>query len=164
MVNNYTDLSAIGKVDAGGKKYVTVYNDTGSTISNGAIKLLVPKWIAGKGVVMVAVALATNTTETNTVGICDNNPASGIAAGDYGNFLVEGLYGSKADGYGVTTSGSVAANDQLEILNAATALIDAGADGGAALLPEAVAIAVEEVTTNVWAVYLIGKQSQIKAS
>ncbi len=149
-----------------GKRYVRVYNNSGSAISNGAIKNIVEGWITGKGVVKVPVAPATNATESNVIGIVDNNPTGSIANGEYGNVLVEGQYGSLAEGYGVATSGTVTANDQLEVLNGGTAFIRSGSgnDALAAILNETCAVSVENVTTNVWAVHLIGRQHSIEAS
>lgn len=149
-----------------GKRYVRVYNNTGSSISNGAIKVLVEAWISGKGVVFVPIAPATNSALKNVVAIIDNNPTGGIAAGEYGNALVEGQYGGADVGYGVGTTGTITANDQLEVLNNGTVFQRAGTsgDGLSVTLSETCAVSVENVAANVWAVYLIGQPCEIKAT
>lgn len=167
MQSNYLGNSAIEQVGTD-PKFIRVYNDTGSAVLNGVITLVVPKFIAGKGVVAVMAAVATNATESNTVGIVNNPGKTGIANAEYGLVQVKGLYGAAASGqaaaYGVSTSGSVAANDYLEVLNATAVFIDAGTNGGAVKLSEACALAVALIDTDVWSVYLLGGLCSIQAS
>jgi len=163
-IANYDKKNTVGKFFAGGKGYVAVYNNTGSTIANGALRNLSELFISGKGVVMVPLTPATNVELTNLIGICANNTGGGIADGEIGFFQVEGPYGSLAEGFGATTSGTIHADDQLEVLTATTALIDSGGAEGAIIKGESCACAIEEVTTNVWAVYLYGKRSAIAGS
>lgn len=164
-VNDYTGNSNPGKAEGGGKEYRTVYNDSGSAISNGAIKLLVEKVVSGVGLVLVPIAAATNATTSNVIGICENAGGS-IANGAYGQFLVKGLYGSVSGGYGVTCAAGVADNDQLEVINAGTTFLDAGTDGGTVILDETCALAVDEVVdaSDTWVVYLHGRQCTIAGS
>lgn len=160
MQENYKNTSTPQVLGDGGVIELEVYNDSGSTISAGALKVASPKWISGKGVVMAMTAIASNATETNWIGIVMTD----IADGAYGRLRIKGPYGSLATGIGAATTGTVAANDQLKTVNATTTLsaVSTGATvGGGVLSTLAVAIAIELVTTNVWAVYLIGKQSSI---
>jgi len=158
-------LSTIGGVDAGGRAYVTVYNNTGSAISNGAIKILAEMWISGKGIVLVPIAPATNATETNLIGVCENAGGS-IADATEGQFLVKGVYGSTAvasNTYGAVT-GTVAANDVVEVINGGVSFIDSGSDGGAVQPPEGVGIVVEVITATSAVIYLFGKRVQCKSA
>lgn len=160
MINYYANEAQLGK------RYERVYNNSGSAISNGAIKMIVEGWITGKGVVKVPITPVTNATVSNVIGIVDNNPTGSIANAEYGNVLVEGQYGSLADGYGASTTGTVTANDQLEVLNTGTAFLRSGSgnDGLAKILDESCAIAVENVTADVWAVHLFGRPHSVEAS
>lgn len=158
----YLGNSGIETREGDGKTFVKVYNDTGSAVSNGAIKVISLKFVSGQGVIAAVAAPATNDFDVNVIGIVANSPSSSIANLSYGWVQVYGLYGT--DTTGATTSGTVAANDRLEVLNAGVAFIDAGTDGGAVETPESCAVAVANVTTNVWQVFLLGKRSSIKAA
>lgn len=166
MLPNYINNSIVEELSGNGKVICRFYNDTGGSLTRGTPRVISPKFVSGKGVILAVTQAATETTESNVVGIVVGDLAGNTTVTDaeYGLIQVMGPFGSNAEDYGATTSGTVAANDQLEILNGTDALIDAGADGGAVLEAESVAIAIEEVDTNVWAVYLLGKPSQIKAS
>lgn len=166
MLYNYLENSIVEELSQNGKVIIRVWNDSGGDLARGVPRVASPKWITGKGVVMTVAAPATMDSDTNVVGLILGDMAGNttIANGEYGLLQIQGPFGSAADDWGAATSGSVAANDQLEVLNGGTTLIDQGTDGGAVLGTESVAIAIEEATTNVWVVWLIGKQSAIKGS
>lgn len=166
MLPNYLRSNIVEHLSGNGKTIVRFYNDTSGTLSRGAIKVASPKFIAAEGVVVAVAAPATQATDSNIIGIVigDLEGATTVADATYGLLQIEGPFGSLAEAFGVPTTGTVAANDGLQVLNAAAALIDSGGNGGAVLLPETVAIAIELVTTDVWAVYLLGKPSSIEAT
>lgn len=154
MIPNYLKNSAVEIDQAGDVVIVKVYNDTGSAIAVGVPKLIVNKWITAIGAVAAPLAAATNTAVANIVGV----PLEAHANATYARYQIKGLVPY------VVTSGTVAANDNLEIINAGAALIDEGTDGGAVETSGALGVAVENVTTNVWKVYLRGKQVSVAAS
>lgn len=167
MTLNYSGMSAIEDQLGNDPRFVRVYNDS-TVVLNGALKMVVKKWITGIGVVNVMLAPASNATESNVIGIVNNPGTTGIAASTYGLVQVKGLYGSAAVGqapaYGVTTNGTVAANDQLKAANGQTYLapLSTGVTmGGAVEGALCCAIAVELITTNTWSVYLLGKLASI---
>lgn len=166
MLYNYLNNSIVEELSTNGKVILKVYNDSGGSLARGVPRVASPKWISGKGVVMTIAAPATEVTDANIVGLVLGgvDGTTSIADATYGFLQVAGPFGSVADGWGAATSGTVNANDQLEVLNTGTTLIDAGADGGAVLEAESIAIAIALVTTNVWEVFLIGKQSAIQAA
>ena len=162
MAENYLASSQVEEIGTD-PKFVRVYNDS-TVVLNGVVKLIVKKWITGIGVVNVMAAVATNDTVSNIVGIVNNPGTTGIAASKYGLVQVKGLYGSAAVGaaplYGVTTSGTVAANDYMEADNGQTYLSAHGTGsvmGGGVRVDECCGIAVELLDTNTWSVYLLGE-------
>jgi hypothetical protein len=64
------------------------------------------------------------------------------------------------------TTGTVTANDKLQIINGGVGLIreGSGADGLTIMTTDVCAIAVANVDTNQWQVYLIGDRCSIAAS
>lgn len=159
MVPNYIGSSTLEVTGVSDPEYATVYNGSGSTYSAGAIKVLVPKWISGKGVVNTLAAPATNDAAANRICIV----IADIADGAYGRVLTRGVYGDGSS-FGAATSGAPAANAYLEVLNGGTAFTDAGAVGGAVVPTEACAIKIANVTTNVDQIYLLGRLHSIKGS
>lgn len=154
MIPNYLNNSAIEYLGENGEIFVKVWNDTGADIAKGIPKQLVTKWITGKGALVAPITGATNTAVANIIGI----PLEAHVASTYGLYQIKGLCE-----YAVT-SGTVAANDNLELINAGVALIDEGTDGGAVETVGAVAVAVSNVTTNVWKVFLRGKLNAVAAA
>ena len=158
----YQGASNVEVLSDGDKKFVKVYNGTGSALARGAIGRLSYKWISGSGVVgyFVGGAFATNTAQGEKVAVVCNFPKgkNTIPDGEYGYVQIAGLCDY------VATSGTVAANDQLQIIDSGTAMIDQGTDGGAKIAGDTCGIAVANVATDVWQVYLIDKYSTIAAS
>lgn len=167
-------------IGATGEKWKLVYNNTGGALTNGAIKEL--SYLVDTGTVntaattalpmIVAVPKAPASSEEDgeitEIGVVDNsvvNEAT-IANGAYGYVKVQGVVDALCDG----TSADLAIGDQLEVLNAGTAFIVAGAASSGAsglILPECVAIALEAYATNSAAlkkVHLLGRMVQVKAA
>jgi hypothetical protein len=151
--------AAIQRLDANGNVFITVYNNSGGTLTQGKPYVIVNQVISGK-VEAVAIAPATNTNPVNLIGL----PVADIPDASYGEVQVEGIFGSVANGVGAITSGTVAANDNLQVINAGVSLIDEGTDGGALETVDVCAVAVANVTTNRWVVRLLGKRSGIAAT
>lgn len=155
--------AAIEVKGAGMEGWVAIYNNTGAALSNGAIKVL--SYIVTSGALFpVPVAPATETTESNLVIVIDGSPINestlADAAWGFAKFL--GVVNCSVDGDTV----DVAEGDQLEILNTGTAFTSAGVAEGAVLEAEACAIALEANAgaAATKAVFLLGKQAQIKAT
>ena len=168
MVENYLGNSVVEEIGTD-PKFIRVYNHTTSEVLNGVVTLVVKKWTTDLGVHAEMAAVATNdTAASNIVGIVNNPDETGIAAHSYGLVQIKGSYGSAAVGtaaaYGVTTSGSVAANDYLEVIDGTAVLIDGGTNGGAVRVKNYCALAEELITTDTWKVYLIGEPCSIAAS
>lgn len=138
----------------GDVKFINVYNNTGSALTAYRPYNLVPGWITGKGVVYVPIAAATNTAVTNVIGI----PQVALADKAHGLIQVSGVVPICA------TSGSVAANDNLEVIDSGTTLIDEGTNGLAIGTTDVCATAVSLVATDQWVVYLHGKRCSIAGS
>jgi hypothetical protein len=167
MQENYLGNSVIEEIGRD-PKFIRVYNNTASAVLNGVVTLVVKKWTTLLGVQAVMAAVATNATESNIIGIVNNPGQTGIADKAYGLVQIKGLYGSAAVGaaaaYGAATSGTVHANDYLQVLNGAAVFIDEGGNGGEVEPTDALALAVENITTDVWSVYLLGKLASIQAA
>lgn len=153
---NYRGNSAVAmpKDDQGDVAYINVYNNTGSALTAYQPYNLVPGWITGKGVVYVPIAAATNATPTNIIGV----PQTALANATYGLIQVGGLVPICA------TSGTVNANDCLQIIDGGKALIDEGGNGLAVMSTDACGVAVANVDTDQWKVYLFGRRCSIAAS
>lgn len=155
-MENYRGNSAVAMPNdtQGDVKFVNVYNNTGSALTAYCPYNLVPGWITGKGVVYVPIAAATNAAVTNLIGV----PQTALADATYGLIQVGGLVPICA------TSGSVAANDNLQVIDAGVALIDEGTNGLAIHTADACGTAVALVATDQWQVYLFGKRCSIAGS
>ena len=145
-------------VQNGSEVFVKVY--TTSALTDGVVYQLTYIYDSTIGIYAQVVGAATIATNNAIVCVVQNalKGRSGIAANSWGFVQVAGVCEYCA------TSGSVAANDQLEVINGGAALIDQGANGGAALGSNACALAISNVTTNVWKVFLFGKQVVIAGS
>jgi hypothetical protein len=152
-MNNYRG-SGVAMPVAGDAKYVNVYNNTGSALTAYAPYNLVPGWITGIGIVYVPIAPATNAAVRNLIGI----PQVALADKATGLIQVGGLVPICA------TSSTVAANDQLQVIDAGTALIDEGLNGLAIETTDACGVAVSLVDTDQWKVYLYGRYCSIAGS
>lgn len=173
-----TLASPLAEVGTGDERWVIVYNNTGSAISNGAIKeisflvdtgtLNSAASVTAPMIVAVPRALATSAGECTMIGVADNSKIdqSTIPDSDYGYFKVAGVIQALVD----DTSADVAIGDQLEILNTGTSfIVAAAASSGASglIVPECAAIALVAKTGNTSAltyVYLLGRYAQVKAS
>jgi hypothetical protein len=160
-IANYQGASAVEVLSDGDKKFVKVYNGTGSALARGVIGRLTFQWVTGVGITArFLTGLATQATSNAVIAVVCNFPKgkNTIPDGEYGYVQIAGLCD-----YAIT-SGTVAGNDQLQGIDSGTSLIDQGTDGGAVIDEETCAVAVENVTTNVWQVYLVGRQCVIAAS
>jgi hypothetical protein len=160
-IANYQGASAVEVLSDGDKKFVKVLNSTGSALARGTIGRLSFEYSATYGLIgRFVTGLATQATSNSVICVVCNFPKgkNTIPDGEYGYVQVEGLCD-----YAIT-SGTVAANDQLQGIDSGTSLIDQGTNGGVVIDEETCAIAVANVTTNVWQVYLLGRQCVIAAS
>jgi hypothetical protein len=154
-----------------GQIYVKIYNDTGAALSNGAIYEL--SWevdatdTSNPIIRTILKAPATEAVSVVQIAVVDNTPLgkTTIAAAEYGFVCIKGFTYALVDG---TTD--VAAGDQLEVLNAGTAFIQAAAatagDAGT-IIDETCAIAMEAYTSATPAnkmVFMLGKQTVVKAA
>lgn len=169
-LTDYLKNHATERMDVDGKVYVKVYNNSGGALTNGAIKCVVPMWITALGAILVPIAVASNATASNIIGIVDNSVENqdNIAIASYGWVQIEGIYGDAVGGttmdpvtaFGATTTGTIAANDQLKVTNGAptvfTAVSTGATVGGGVQNVLTSAIAVANVSTNLWSVYLTG--------
>lgn len=179
-VSNYqraTLAAPLAEVGSGDDTWVLVYNNTGSAISNGAIKEI--SFLVDTGtinteastsapmIVGVPKAPATSAGEITLIGVVDNfiSSAGTIANASWGYVKTAGVVRALCNG-----STDIAIGDQLEILNAGTAFTQASsATSGASglIVPECVAIALEAYTASTDAlkyVYLLGRQCLVKAT
>lgn len=157
-MENYRGNSAVAmpRDTQGDVKFVNVYNNTGSALTAYKPYNLVPGWITGKGVVYVPIAAGTNTAATNLVGV----PQTALADATYGLIQVGGLVPICA------TTGTVTANDKLQLIASGVGLIreGSGSDGLTIMTTDVCAISVANVATNQWQVYLIGELCSIAAT
>jgi len=153
MVPNYRG-NEIGYAGKSPVVTVSVYNGTGSAIAKGVPKILCTKADATLGVYLYPLTCATNTAVANIIGV----PLAAHADATWQEYQISGLCE-----YSVT-SGSVAVNDMLQVINAGVSFIDEGTNGGAIETSDCVALAVEEVSTYVWKLDLLGKQVSVAAS
>lgn len=160
-IANYQGAS-IEVLSDGDKKFVKVRNDTGSALARGAIGKLSFEYSATYGIIarFVGGAFATNTGQGERVAVVCNFPKgkNTIPDGEYGYVQIAGQCDY------VSTSGTVAANDQLQLIDSGTAMIDQGTNGGVVIASDTCAVAIANVTTNVWQVYLLDKYSTVAAS
>lgn len=146
-------------VESDGSVFLKVYNDSGSAYARGVVYSLT--YTVASGICYADVVAPTTTgTASIIVGVVNNSPLGKdtIADGEYGFIQIKGYCP-----YAVT-SGTVHENDQLEVLTTAAAFIDQGTNGGAVTAQESVGVAIAEVTTNVWSVWLMGKPVVIKGT
>jgi hypothetical protein len=146
-------------MESDGSVFLKIYNGTANALARG-VPYLVCYTVASGICYPTIIAPATVSTERAFVGIVNNSPLgqSTILAYNYGYLQVAGYCPY------VVTASTPAANDQLRLLNAGVALVDQGANGGAALAQETVGVLVKNIDTNVDAVYLIGRPVTIEAS
>lgn len=161
--NALTYGSAIEVKGAGMEGWISVYNNTGSALSNGAIKVL--SFIVTSGALFpVPVVPATEVTDANLIIVIDNSPLneSTIANGEWGFAKFSGVVAASVDGDTI----DVAEGTQLEVLNAGTAFTSAGIAEGFVLEAETCAIALEANAAAAASkyVFLLGKQSAIQAA
>jgi hypothetical protein len=167
----------LAEIGSGDERWVLVYNNTGSAITNGAINEI--SFLVDTGtlnsaattalpmIIAVPKALATSAGECTMIGVADNSKIdkSTIPDATYGYFKVAGVIQAMCNG-----GADIAIGDQLEILNtAASFIVAASASSGASglIVPECAAIALEAYTTGSDAlkyVYLPGRYVQVKAS
>lgn len=144
--------------DGEGGVYVKIYND-GTAKSNGVVYELT--FTSSSSVVYAdVVAPSTIATATAIIGVINNAPKGldTIPASNYGWLQIAGYCPY------VATSGSVAANDQLEVITGGVALIDQGTNGGALMGANSVGVAIANVTTNVWSARLFGRPVVVAGS
>ena len=148
-IPNYQNASAVEVLEGDGVKQVKVWNNSGVTCSKYVPMALVPGWITGKGAVMVPIAVATNSVKTTLIGV----PQEDVADSVYGFFVVQGLCIAN-------TSGTVTANDKLQVQNATPTVFireGAGSDGLALPSDSTAAVSVENYDTNIWYIHLSGE-------
>lgn len=159
-VGNISDYQGKGieVVTTGSETFVKIY--TASALSEGVVYQLTFAYDSTIGLYAGVIAAATVATATAVICVVQNflKGKSGIAAAAWGFVQIAGVCEYCA------TSGTVAANDQLEVITTGAALIDQGTNGGAAISVNTCAIAISNVTTNVWKVFLLGKQVAIAGS
>jgi hypothetical protein len=157
---------------AEGGRFIYIYNNTASAISNGAIYemgTLVDYTDTDNPLIYAyPVAPATNDTPTNVVMVIDNNilDQSTIAAYGYGYACIRGVTTALVDG-----TADIAYGDQLEVINGGTAFISSGvaSTSGAsnALIKETCAISLVTYTTNSAAlktVFMLGRHCHVLIS
>ena len=150
-----TATAAFEIVENGYEKYIKIYNDTGGALARGTVYAITFTAAASGVVYPAVVAPATVGTATCLTGVVNNSLRNettiGIASWGYMQIAGYCPY--------VLTSGVVAVNAQLEVVNATpTLLIDAEVVGGAVLAGETVGIAIALITTDVWSVWLINRR------
>jgi hypothetical protein len=163
--------SNIEVIEKGFDKWLKVYSS--GALTNGAIKVIqtVVDYTDSSNPILHLTpnAPATETTESQIVGVVDNSPLglATIPAGTYGFVKVRGEVSALCDG-GTT---DIAAGDGLEILNGGTAfVVGQAATLGVMTTPpagEVAAVALEAYTSGtnvVKKVVLLGKQVQVKAA
>jgi hypothetical protein len=147
-------------VSNGSEVFVKIY--TASALSEGAVYQLTYKYDSTIGLYAGVVASATVATATAIVCVVQNHlkGVSGIAAAKWGFVQIAGVVEY------CTTVGTTAANDQMRAHNGAATLepVSTGVTvGGAAIGVSCCGIAISNVTTNVWKVFLLGRQTSIAA-
>jgi hypothetical protein len=144
-------------IENGGSKWRLIYN--ASTALTNGVPYALTMTVASGVPYYTVVAPVTNAVGTKIV-IIDNSPLglATIPATSWGYVLESGL------SVEAVTSGSVTANDQLEVLTTAAAFVDQGTNGGAVIATNTAAIAVVEVSTNKWKVMLLPTTSVIAAT
>jgi len=145
-----------------GQKLVLFYNDTGSALTNGAIKMLSFEVDATDTAapIIKPILKAPATKDQQMICVVDNSllALGTVANGAWGYACVGGYVKALCNG---TTD--IVIGDQLEVLNAGTAFVvgaSASAGDAGTIVPEAAAIALEAYTTAADAlkmVSLIGK-------
>ena len=160
QAQNYRDSGPIKKVE-GDNEFYYILNESGGTAGKGIPYVLnmnaAATTIGGVSVVVAQYSVqAPATLATSSSIICV--PVADIANGAWGWVQTKGYVP-----YAVTT-GTVAANDQLEVLNTGVAFIDQGTNGGAAIGANSCGIALVLVTTDVWTIYLFGLQVVVAAA
>lgn len=186
MLSNYEQAPLSPPASKGQpvEEWIQVYNNSGSDIANGAIKLVA--YLVDTGttfgnadtdnpvIVAYPLAPATNDTETNIVGVVDNQKQTisaseqyaGIHNAKFGWLKTKGVIKALVD----DTSADVTVGDQLEVINGGTSfIVNSAASSGASGLITAntSAIALVAKTGNTSAltyVYLPGIPCSVKGS
>jgi hypothetical protein len=168
------------------EEWIQIYNNSAGDLANGLVKRV--SFLVDTGtvstdattalplIVAVPLTVATETTESNIIGVIDNpvetvagtpiTQYDGIKRYSLGWMKLKGVVSASCDG----TSADIAIGDQLEVLTTTTTfIVSAAASSGAsgALAPETAAIALEAYPTNSAAnkwVHLIGRPCQVKAT
>jgi len=146
-------------VESDGSVFVKVYNDTGVALARGVVYSLTHTVASSIAYADVCAPVA-STTRSAVIGVVNNAPLGqdtiGIAS--YGYVQIAGYCPY------VVTSGTVAAGAQLEVLATAAAFIDQGTTSAAVIGLNSAAIAIANVTTNVWTAFLFGFPVNIEAA
>jgi hypothetical protein len=145
-------------IENGGSEWRLIYNDTASAFSNG-IPYALTMTVASGVPYWTVTAPKANAVGARIV-VIDNSPLSlaTIPAYNWGYVLVSGL------SVQAVTSSTIAANDQLTVAAdgvAFTAISTGVTVGGAVLDTGCCAIAVVNVTTNVWKVALLKRKAVV---
>jgi hypothetical protein len=154
QIPDYQDTSAIERRSGNGDVFLKVYNNTGSKISAKAVKSLVPIWITGHGTVYVPIVIGTNAAKTSIIGAADTDHADKTYA----------FYQTAGYVPAATTSGTIHANDFLEVIDSGTSFIDEGANGGTQPDATCVAVAIANNDTDNWSIYLFGNPVIVEGS
>jgi hypothetical protein len=157
---------AIEVVGDGSEKFVKIKNVTSSAaLTEGTVYQLTYVYSAANGLHADVVAVGTVATATAIICVVQNFFAgkSGIADDEWGWVQIAGVVEY------CKTSGTVLANDLLEVdVNISTTAFSASSSGsevgGGALGVADAAVAISNVDTNVWKVFLFGKQVAIVTS
>jgi hypothetical protein len=154
IFNYQGSVGLAATIQEGANKWLLVYNDTASALSNGVPYVLSMQ--VASGIPYYTPVAPVSNAIGDTVVVIDNSRLglSTIAAYAWGYVLVSGLTVEA-----VTTS-TIAANDQLKVANggAAFAAVSTGSTvGGAVLATNTCAIAVVLVDTNKWKVFLLDR-------
>jgi hypothetical protein len=146
-------------VESDGSVFVKVYNDTGSALARGVVYALTYTVASGIAYADVCAPVA-DSTRGAIIGVVDNSPLGKdtIADAAYGYLRISGYCPY------VVTSGVVAAGAQLEVLATAAAFIDQSTASAAVIGLNSAAIAIANVTTNVWTAFLFGLPVNIEAA
>ena len=150
---NYLTSSTVEERRGNGDVFVKVYNNTGTSIADRAIKMLVPIWITGKGTVIVPIAAATNAAKTSVIGVCEGTHADKT----YVFYQIQGFCPN-------VTTGTVTANDYVQVINSGTPFIDEGGNGGTQPTADAVGITVTVNTATNADIYIFGNPCTIAGS
>jgi hypothetical protein len=146
--------------DAEGGVYVRIYDDGATAYSNGVVYALT--FTSASSVIYADVTAPTAIATASTiVGVINNAPKGLDTIAAYGKGWLQ------IAGYCpyVNTTGTIAANAQMEVQADAPTVLqdDTAANGGVQTTPNCVGVAIAEITTNVWSVFLVGKPVVVAA-